>query len=240
MIRSAGLRMSARGTRCRGCSSCRSAAARFQSGCSPGAGRYSWRGRRGGPVPRSRRSMRPPAKNGSSDGRRARASEDRMAIRMGVVGVAGVGRAHLERARRNERAELVGLADVDPAARERAAGEFGVPGYASQAELLERARPEAVVLATPPLSHRPLTEEAAAAGVHVLCEKPMAPSLPDCGAMIEACRRAGVTLMLGHKKRFAPALVRLRQLIDAELGAPGFFIYRYPHPGSSERDWFWD
>jgi predicted dehydrogenase len=163
-----------------------------------------------------------------------------MAIRVGVVGVAGVGRVHLERARRNPRAKLVGLADVDPAARERAAGEFGVPGYATEAELLERARPQAVILATPPLSHRPLTEEAAAAGVHVLCEKPMASSLPDCRAMIDACRRSGVTLMLGHKKRFAPALVRLRALIDGELGAPGFFIYRYPHPGRSERDWFWD
>ena len=79
-----------------------------------------------------------------------------MAVTVGVVGVAGVGRAHLERVRRTPNAELVGLADVAAEPREKAAVEFGVPGYASQAELLERARPRAVILGTPPLSHRPL------------------------------------------------------------------------------------
>src|SRR5437764_11286841 len=97
-----------------------------------------------------------------------------MAITVGVVGVAGVGHAHLERVRRSPNAKLVGLADVASEPREKAAAEFGIPGYGSQAELLERARPRAVILGTPPLSHRPLTEAAAAAGAHVLCEKPMA------------------------------------------------------------------
>src|SRR5947209_8793357 len=112
-----------------------------------------------------------------------------MPITVGAVGVAGVGRAHLERVRRSPKAEPAGLAGVAAEAQERAAAEFGVPGYASQAELLERARPQAVVLGTPPLSHRPLTEEAAAAGAHVLCEKPMASTVEDCRAMIDACRR---------------------------------------------------
>src|SRR5437879_184743 len=102
-----------------------------------------------------------------------------MSISIGVVGVAGVGRAHLARVRQHPRATLAGLADIAPEARERAAAEFETPGYGSLEELLERARPQAVVLCTPPLSHRPLTEIAAAAGVHVLCEKPMASTIAD-------------------------------------------------------------
>jgi predicted dehydrogenase len=163
-----------------------------------------------------------------------------MSTTIGVVGVAGVGRAHLARVRQHPRATLVGLADISPEARERAASEFETPGYASMEELLENARPQAIILGTPPLSHRPLTELAVAAGCHVLCEKPMASTLEDCRAMIAACERAGVTLMLGHKKCYAPALARLKELLAGPLGPAGFFMCRYPHPGRSEKEWFWD
>src|SRR5713226_1522286 len=141
-----------------------------------------------------------------------------MKITVGVVGVAGVGRAHLARVRQHPRAELVGLADIAPEPRDRAATEFATTGYTTLEELLDRARPRAVILCTPPLSHPPLTETAASAGAHILCEKPMASSVEDCERMIAACRRAGVTLMIGHKKCYAPGLTRLKALLDGSLG----------------------
>lgn len=61
---------------------------------------------------------------------------------------------------------------------------------------------------------------AAERGIHILCEKPMAPTIKDCEEMIEACQRNGVKLMIGFKKRFAPVCVALKERIKEQLGNP--------------------
>src|SRR5438128_7774501 len=107
--------------------------------------------------------------------------------------------------------------------------------------MLEEARPAAVSICTPPRVHPELTEAAAARGVHVLVEKPMASTLEGCERMIAAGRRAGVVLMLGHKKRFAPPFVRLREFAapDGPLGPIRQVTVKYMHPAMSPKDWFW-
>ena len=76
-------------------------------------------------------------------------------------------------------------------------------------------------MCTPTGLHRPFVETAAAAGVHVLLEKPMATSVADCDAIERACRRAGVVLMLGFTHRFHAELLEAKRLIDAgRLGRP--------------------
>jgi glucose-fructose oxidoreductase len=83
---------------------------------------------------------------------------------------------------------------------------------------------DAVFIALPNSLHREYTERAAAAGVHVLCEKPMAMTEEDCQAMIESCRRAGVRLMLGYRLHFEKANLRAVELIQSgELGEPRLF-----------------
>ena len=160
------------------------------------------------------------------------------ALRVGVVGLAGVGRVHVRLLDQHAQAELVGVADVSPTAL--AAAETPAPRFPSLEALLDSAQPEAVILATPPASHLPLTRLAARAGVHVFCEKPMAEAVDSAQGMIDACQQAGVVLMIGQKKRFVPSLTRLKELLEGELGAPQFVICRYPHPGRSEKEWFWD
>ncbi|MBM4086363.1 MAG: Gfo/Idh/MocA family oxidoreductase [Planctomycetes bacterium] len=67
----------------------------------------------------------------------------------------------------------------------------------------------------------------------------MATTLEQCQGMIEVCRKRGVTLMLAHKKRFVPAVARLKELTAGPLGPIKYMIHRYPHPGMSNKDWFW-
>lgn len=78
---------------------------------------------------------------------------------------------------------------------------------------------EAIYLATPPGDHEKWTLAAAAAGKHVLCEKPLAASVDQARRMVEACRNNAVHLMTAYRKYFDPASVRLKKLIVAgDLG----------------------
>src|SRR5262245_10609488 len=94
------------------------------------------------------------------------------------------------------------------------ARDYGVPAEASFDALLGRKDVHAVVLATPDQVRKDLTLKAAAAGKHVLAEKPMAPTVADCDAMIAACRRAGVNLAVVKTERFRKITKRAKQLID--------------------------
>jgi predicted dehydrogenase len=136
--------------------------------------------------------------------------------------------------------ELAAVCDLVPELARSTGERLDVPSFISVEEMLHAVRPDAVVVATPPRSHAPLTQAAAALGCHVFVEKPMASTLEACDAMIAAYESAGRVLMVGHKKRFCTAFRRLKELLDGELGRPGLFIYRYPHPYVSEKDWFWD
>ncbi len=77
-----------------------------------------------------------------------------------------------------------------------------------------------VYVVTPPGTHRKFVEAAAAAGKHVFCEKPMAPTAEDCRAMIDACRRAGKLLGLGYRSRYERNNVAaIRAIREGRLGA---------------------
>ncbi len=91
-------------------------------------------------------------------------------------------------------------------------------------QCLEEAGIDAVYIALPNHLHREYTERAAAVGVHVLCEKPMALTERDCEAMIRACRRAGVKLMIAYRLHFEAAnLTALTAVKSREIGEPRIF-----------------
>jgi predicted dehydrogenase len=76
---------------------------------------------------------------------------------------------------------------------------------------------DCVVVATPPGSHRSLAVDLARQGLHVLVEKPMAPTTADCDAMIEASERSGTVLAVGMARRFYPADLYIKDLLDREI-----------------------
>ncbi len=159
-------------------------------------------------------------------------------LRIGVIGL-GIGRRHLQTLARMDDVEIAGIADTDPVRLASCSGEFGVRPYATAEALLSAERLDAVSICTPPASHRSLTEDAARRGIHVLCEKPMAPTVSDCDAMAAACRSAGVRLMVAQKKRFHPLVARLKELSHGELGPIRWALVKYAL-GRVPMDWFWD
>lgn len=120
------------------------------------------------------------------------------------------------------------------------AAELGV-SYLDTYDEVFAWRPDAVVVAAENSRHRELVERAAAAGVHVLCEKPLATSVDDAVAMREACERAGVILMVAYPVRFAPvvrdAVAQLRSgRLGRVLGVTGVNNGKLPQ----DRAWFTD
>jgi len=136
-------------------------------------------------------------------------------------------------------AQLACVCDTNSEILREAREQAGVPGYPDVEAMFGAEELDAVSICTPPASHGPITAAAAERGAHVLCEKPMANSVENCQTMIDVCDSAGVVLMIAHKKRFLPAVARLKELIDGSLGAVRFMLHRYPHPGMSEKEWFW-
>jgi len=160
-----------------------------------------------------------------------------MAVRVGVVGL-GIGRSHVEFFGQAPGAELVALCDTNETVLAETAAKCGAKTYTDLEAMLDAEELDAVSLCTPPSLHAPMTEQAAARGLHVLCEKPMAASVSDCQRMIDACQAAGVTLMIALKKRFAPQYCFIKEMCDSEVGQPLWACARFAL-GRVEKDWFW-
>lgn len=141
-------------------------------------------------------------------------------IRWGLVGCGWVARDYVAPAlRAAPSASLVALCEPDANALQRIADESpAVAAFASIDEMLA-ADIDAVYVATPNHLHRVLTEKAARAGKHVLCEKPMALNYEDARAMVEVCAQNGVVYATAFDQRFHAAHEQLRELIaTGELG----------------------
>ncbi len=113
-------------------------------------------------------------------------------------------------------AELVGVADIDPVALQRAIARTGAPGFPSLEALLAGAAPDVVILSTPSGLHASQAMTVAEAGRHVMSEKPMATRWQDGKSMVEACDAAGVHLFVVKQNRRNPTLQLLKRAIEAE------------------------
>ena len=114
---------------------------------------------------------------------------------------------------------LLGV-DPDPAGRD-AATALGMRASESFDAALQAPDVDAVVLCTPHRFHAEQIEQAARAGKHVFCEKPLCLTGGDVRRAIAAVKKAGVTLGIGHERRFEPAMIELRQRFKAGLSRPG-------------------
>jgi len=132
-------------------------------------------------------------------------------VRVGVWGVGTWGEKHARVYAALPEAQLVGVFDHDEARARTVAAQHGARAFATAAELL--AACEAVSIAVPTVAHREAAEQAAEANVHALVEKPMAATVAEADAMVEAARHAGTMLQVGHVERFNPALAAVRPAI---------------------------
>ena len=158
-------------------------------------------------------------------------------LRAGVVGVKGIGRAHIKGYTQCDATELVALADVDGKVLAERANEHGVSDvYTDPAKMFARRDIDVVSLGVPNKFHCPLTVAALRAGKHVLCEKPMAMSVAEGRKMAQAARKAKRALMIALCHRHTAPIQALKKFVDAgQLGpiyyANGSILRRRGIPG---------
>lgn len=132
---------------------------------------------------------------------------------VGIIGL-GYGRAHIA-AFQAHHCDVVALCQRDRAKAETVAELYGVPRVFERWEdLLEQARPEIVVVATPPHLHAEIAHNALAAGAHVLCEKPLAMTPAEAAGMAETAARSGRVTVTAFNWRYPAAMRRLHAMVE--------------------------
>jgi predicted dehydrogenase len=129
------------------------------------------------------------------------------------VGAGFWGESWAELVHRTPGYRLAAVVDASRKAREWATSTLGVPAIASLEQALESVEADAVLLVSPPATHRPLAEQALAAGRHVVSEKPLALDLADAKALVRAGKRAGRYVMAAQNYRFRRQSRALQEIV---------------------------
>ena len=139
--------------------------------------------------------------------------------RIGIIGAGFIGEGHAEAIAAVPGVELIAASRTQRAGLDAFVARFGGTGYTDYRQLLERRDMDAVCIALPHHLHTEAVELAAAAGKHILLEKPMAPTPEECERIQAVVAQAGVKLMLAHTGRFIPPCVRAKEvLVSGALG----------------------
>jgi predicted dehydrogenase len=135
-------------------------------------------------------------------------------IRIGILSFAHHhGEAYISNLRRMEGVELVGVVDDDPMRGQTIAAQNNARYFYTYEDLLAE-KPDGVIICTENNRHRPMVEMAAARGINVLCEKPLATTLEDARAIVDVCEKAGVLLMTAFPMRFSAPLLEIKTRLD--------------------------
>jgi predicted dehydrogenase len=138
-------------------------------------------------------------------------------VRVGLIGAGTMGRLYAQCLAEGSESELVAIADLDAARADHLAEEWSAASsYSNCADMLAAERLDAVVVATPDEAHRAPVIAALEAGLHVLCEKPLATTVEDGLAIREAVSRSGKSLMVNFGNRHRPEVQALRRAIMEE------------------------
>ena len=131
---------------------------------------------------------------------------------LGLVGCGGFGRFALAAVVDLAGVEVRAVTDVDPDRAAAVAATFGGSVFPGMGSLLADPMVDVVMIATPPVTHGPMARAAAEAGKHVFCEKPLATSLPDASAAIEAADRHNIKLTVDYVMRWNPLYWLIQRL----------------------------
>lgn len=167
--------------------------------------------------------------------------------RLGFIGIGhrGLGQALRVQNDFADRAEIVAVADISEAHCRRAADALALKGSQAVTDwrrILDRDDVDAVCISTPQFAHRDITVAAFGSGRHVYCEKPLALTLADCDAMIDAGKSAGKVFIVGQQMRYHLHLNRLSQQIDqGVIGTPRMaWLQEYRNPFPETMRWAFD
>ena len=149
-------------------------------------------------------------------------------IKVGIAGLGFMGRMHYKCYKALPGVEVAAICDANPNIKEdtqRAVGNIGDAQagvdfssfklYADYEQMLKDARLDAVSITLPTYLHADYSIKALQAGLHVLCEKPMALNVKDCKRMIAAANKSGKLLQVGHCVRFWPEYAKAKEIVDS-------------------------
>jgi predicted dehydrogenase len=155
----------------------------------------------------------------------------------GIIGCGGIGLKHASAYAEMENVELV--AGADPSNnRESEYRKLGLKHFYNNAsEMLSNENLDLVSVCTNPSQHAPMTILAAESGVKgIICEKPMAKNVKECDAMIDACKRHGVRLAIGHQRRYGEQYIKGHDVIASGMLGEPLLLWAMT-PGSDVMTW---
>lgn len=142
-----------------------------------------------------------------------------MTLKAAVVGVGMMGRNHARVYSEMPEVVLVGVADTDQATAKAVADQYGGKAYTDFERMLDEQRPDVLSIAVPTDEHYHVAMQAIARKIPILIEKPIAHSLDEARTLIDAAAKANLPLTVGHIERYNPAVIALKQRLEAgELG----------------------
>ncbi|GCE45358.1 myo-inositol 2-dehydrogenase [Thermosporothrix hazakensis] len=156
-------------------------------------------------------------------------------LQVGVIGAGRIGCLHVEHlTTRIPSARLLMVADISGERAQQCAERFGIPAYsANYQDVIQHPEIQAVVICSSTHTHAQLIQEAAKAGKHIFCEKPLALDLETIDQIVQTVKQAGVQLQVGFNRRFDANYARVRRAImQGEIGEPRLLhiISRDPAP----------
>lgn len=149
------------------------------------------------------------AMNGKATG------NDLAPVRFGIIGCGRVARYHAEALHKIPGVELKAVCDIIPERAQEFASRYAADSYTDYRYLLDRKDVDVVCICTPSGDHPRHGIDVARAGKHVVVEKPIGLTLGEIDALIETCDQERVKLCVVHQNRFNPAVVKLREALDA-------------------------
>lgn len=163
-------------------------------------------------------------------------------VRIGLIGAGFIGNIHSMSLNHHVHGgELVAVASKTPGKAAAFAAERGIPdAYDDYRRILERDDIDAVIVGLPNYLHEEVVVNAAAAGKHILCEKPFARTVEEAERMLAAVASAGVKMVYGEMLCFAPKYVRAKRLVNEGALGQVFLVKQSEQHDGPHMPWFWD
>jgi predicted dehydrogenase len=140
-------------------------------------------------------------------------------IRIGILGMGIRGEMYAQGIAQNSDATLVGISDINRSTLETSEQKLGVPGYLEFTDLLDKRKPDAVIICTPDYAHHTPAITAAKRKIHILIEKPLANSQAEAAQIVDAVRSNNIICQIAFENRWNPPFVQLKNAVDSkELG----------------------
>lgn len=135
--------------------------------------------------------------------------------KLALIGCGDISSRYIEAANLSKYVKIVKLMDTNEQNAKSQGDTYGIPWTTSYEEVLEDESIYGVIISTPHYLHYPLTEKAAMAGKHILCDKPISTNVEDGSKMIDICHKCGVTLSINYAARYNNRIQKVKKMVEA-------------------------